>query len=148
MRVADEDRVVAAGEGAVQRRADAGVGLGAGDDEAADAARRQLGLEVGVLERVAIALVDERLGVVALQLVDVLPLVAALGQLVVGVCCTQITGTSSARALSTRVLMLPITSSRWWAPATTPFCTSITRRAVLGRFDKLVIRASLGRHPT
>ena len=38
VRVADERRVVAADERAVERRADAGVGLRAGDDEPADAA--------------------------------------------------------------------------------------------------------------
>ena len=54
-------------------------------------------------------------------------------------------GTSSARALSTSVLILPITSSRWWPPATTPFCTSITSSVVFGRFEKLVMRASSGR---
>jgi len=82
--VADQDGVVAAGEGAVQRRADAGVGLGTGDHEPSDVARGQLRLQVGVLERVAVALMDQRLRVAALQLVDVLPLVAALGELLVG----------------------------------------------------------------
>ena len=47
--------------------------------------RRELRLEVRVLERVAVPLVDDGLGAGLLELVDVLPLVAALGQLVGGV---------------------------------------------------------------
>ena len=62
VRVADQRGVVAARERAVQRRADARVGLRAGDDEPPDAEAGQDGLEVGVLERVAVALLDERLG--------------------------------------------------------------------------------------
>ena len=46
----------------MERRADAGAGLRADDDEPADAEARQHGLELGVLERVAVALFDERLG--------------------------------------------------------------------------------------
>ena len=78
--ITHQDRVVPAGEGAVQRGADAGIGLGAGDDQAADAALRELALEIGVLERVAVLLVDQRFGLSALELVDVLPLIAPRGR--------------------------------------------------------------------
>ena len=57
----DQQRVVAAHERAVQGRADAGVGLRAGDDEPPDAALGEHRLELGVLEGVAVALVHERL---------------------------------------------------------------------------------------
>src|SRR6185436_20867472 len=60
-------------------------------------------------------------------------------------CCTQITGTSSDRAVSTNELMLAITASRWWALATTLFCTSTIKRAVLGRSCSLVICQTLPR---
>ena len=112
------DGVVAAGERAVDRRSDAGVGLRAGDDEPTHTALGELGLQGGVLERVAVLLVHQRLGLLALQLRHVLPAVAALGKWS-SECCTQITGTCSARASSTRVLMFAITSSRRWALATT-----------------------------
>src|SRR6188508_234951 len=56
-------------------------------------------------------------------------------------CCTQITGTSSARARSTRVLMLAITPSRSWALDTTSFWTSITTSALFGRSFSVVIVA-------
>src|SRR4051812_16482701 len=54
-------------------------------------------------------------------------------------CCTQTTGTPSDRALLTSVLMLLMTLSRATAPATTPFCTSITTSAALGRSVKVVM---------
>ena len=76
--VADEGRVVPSGERAVERRADARVGLRADDDEPPDSEVRQHGLEGGVLEGVAVALLDERLGVVRAQLGNDLPFVAAL----------------------------------------------------------------------
>jgi diadenosine tetraphosphatase ApaH/serine/threonine PP2A family protein phosphatase len=69
----------------VESATDARVGRRAGHDEAADLPGLQQSLEVGVLKRVAITLVDEWLGVVALELVDVLPVVAALDEVVVGV---------------------------------------------------------------
>ena len=46
---------------------------------------RELGLQGGVLEGVAVLLVHQRLGLLALQLGHVLPAVAVLGQVVVGV---------------------------------------------------------------
>ena len=55
------------------------------DDEPADAPLRELGLQGGVLEGVAVALVHERLGLLALQLGHVLPAVAVLGEVVIGV---------------------------------------------------------------
>src|SRR6266545_1290894 len=51
--VLDERGVVAPHEGAMQRGPDAGVGLGAGDDEVADLPLGQALLEVRLLERVA-----------------------------------------------------------------------------------------------
>ena len=62
--VADEGRVVPPGERAVERRADARIGLCADDDESSDSETRQHVLEGGVLEGVAVVLLDERLGVV------------------------------------------------------------------------------------
>ena len=58
----DQRGVVAAGDGAVQGRADALVGLRAGDHQPADAALGQHRLEVGVLEGVGEPLVHQRLG--------------------------------------------------------------------------------------
>src|SRR5436190_19212468 len=81
MGVADEGGVVAAGEGAVERRPHARIRLRPRDDQPTHAPGRQLRLERGVLEGVAVALVDDRLTVVHLQLRHVLPLLAALGQL-------------------------------------------------------------------
>src|SRR6185295_7537674 len=57
--VGDQGGVVAAGEGAVQRGADARVGLGARDEQVAHVPVGQDGLEVGGLERVAVFLVDQ-----------------------------------------------------------------------------------------
>src|SRR6476620_8009488 len=54
-------------------------------------------------------------------------------------CCTQMTGTCSARALPTRSLMRAMTPSRSNAPETTSFCTSTTSSAVLGRPSKVVM---------
>ena len=59
-------------------------------------------------------------------------------------CWTQITGTCSARAVSTSAPMLAMTRSRSWASATTPFCTSMTTSAVFGRSCKLAMSASSG----
>ena len=61
--VADKGRVVPPDERAVERRADARIGLRARDDESPDSEARQHGLEGGVLEGVAVVLLDERLGV-------------------------------------------------------------------------------------
>ena len=58
-------------------------------------------------------------------------------------CWTQTTGTCSDRALSTSVLMRPMTPSRSQASATTSFCTSMTSSAVLGSSVKRGHGASL-----
>jgi hypothetical protein len=79
VRVGHKRRVVATHERAVQRAPHAGVGLGTGHDEVTDLPLGQKVLELGLLEGVAVVLVDEGLAVVALQLVDVLPTVGALG---------------------------------------------------------------------
>jgi hypothetical protein len=76
--VADEGRVIAPDEGAVERRADTRIGLGADDDKPADSEIRQHGLEVRVLEGVTVGLLDERLGVIRHQLGDDPPIVAPL----------------------------------------------------------------------
>jgi len=83
--VAHERRVIAPGERAVERRANALIGLRAHDDESADTEARQHGLECGLLERVAIALLYQRLGVVRRQLGDDLPLLASSHEVVVAV---------------------------------------------------------------
>src|SRR5436190_18996217 len=54
------------------------------------------------------------------------------------------TGTSWARAFPMRALMLAMTSSRLGAPATAPFCTSMTSSAVLVRSGKVVMVSILG----
>ncbi len=59
---------------------DALVGLGAGDEEAADAKPGQHRFEVGLLEGVGVALVHQRLRPLADQLRHVLPLVAVYRQ--------------------------------------------------------------------
>ncbi len=74
--VADQGRVVPPDERAVQRRADARIGLCASDDEPPDFEARQHGLEGGVLEGVAVALIDERLGVARSQFGDDPPVLA------------------------------------------------------------------------
>ena len=72
--VLDERDVVAAHERTVDRRADAGVSLRAGNHQPSDACLGEHVLEVGVLEGVSVRLVHERLRLVPLQLRDVLPL--------------------------------------------------------------------------
>jgi hypothetical protein len=79
--VADEGRVVAPDQRAVERRADARIGLCADDDESPDPEARQHALEGGVLEGVAVALLDEGLGVAGIQLGDDPPGVAPLRKL-------------------------------------------------------------------
>ena len=85
MSVADKGRVVPPDERAVERRADARVGLRADDDESPDPEARQHDLEGGVLEGVAVVLLDERLGVARSQLGDDPPVVAPPHELLVGV---------------------------------------------------------------
>jgi hypothetical protein len=85
MGVADQGRVVPPDERAVERRADARIGLCTDDDESADSEARQHGLEGGVLEGVAVVLLDERLGVARSQLGDDSPVVASPRKLLVGV---------------------------------------------------------------
>jgi glycerate kinase len=83
--VADQHRVVAAHQGAVQRRPDARVGLRPGHQQPPDLEAGQHLLEPGVLEGVAVGLLDRRLARVRRQLRDDPPAVAAVRQLVVGV---------------------------------------------------------------
>src|SRR4029077_8585441 len=82
VRIADERRVIAANECAVQRRAHALVRLRADDDEAPDGEVGEYGLERRLLERVRIPLLDERLALVRAQLRDDLPLLASLREVV------------------------------------------------------------------
>ena len=146
VRVTDERHVVAARERAVDRGADAGVGLRAGDDEVSDAGPGEHLLQVGGLEGVAERLLHQRFGIPARQLRDVLP-----GSLPCSSCSsecwTQTTGTPSSRALSTRVPMSAMTG-RDVGSSTTPFWTSITRRAVLGRSDSVVTGRRRGTRPS
>jgi len=69
----------------MQRRADARVGLCTGDDEPPDSEARQHRLERGVLEGVAVVLLNKRLAVIRRQLSDDLPAVAPARELLVGV---------------------------------------------------------------
>lgn len=61
VRIGDERRVVAPGEGTVDGRPDARVGLSAHDDEMTDASFDQTIFEIGGLEGIAVVLVDDRL---------------------------------------------------------------------------------------
>jgi len=83
--VADKGRVVPSDECAVERRPDARIGLCADDDESPDSEARQHGLEGGVLEGVAVILLNERLRVARTQLRDDPPVVAAPRKLLIGV---------------------------------------------------------------
>jgi len=69
----------------VERRPDAFIGLCADDHEPPDSKARQHRLEVRVLERVAVALLDERLDVAPSQLGDDPPFVAPPLELLAGV---------------------------------------------------------------
>ena len=75
--VADQDRVIPPGDGAMQRRADAPIGLRADDNHSPDPEAGQHGVKRGVLERIAIALLDQRLCLARSQLRDDLPPVAS-----------------------------------------------------------------------
>ena len=83
MSVADEGRVVPSDERAVERRADARVGLRADDDEPPDPESCEQRLEVGLLEGVTVHLLDERLGSSRSQLGDDPPVVAPLREVLV-----------------------------------------------------------------
>jgi hypothetical protein len=83
--VTDKGRVVPADERAVERRADALVGLRADNHESPDPEAGQDGLEGGVLEGVAVVLLDERLVVLRSQLGDDPPRLAPPRKLLVGV---------------------------------------------------------------
>ena len=82
VRIADERRVIAAKDCAVQRRAHALDRLRADDDEAPDSEVGEYGLERRLLERVRIPLLDELLALVRAQLRDDLPLLASLREVV------------------------------------------------------------------
>ena len=115
--VADERRVVAPDDRAVQRGPDALVGLRAGDDQPPHLALGEHDLEVGLLEGVGVPLVHHRLGrrpgsARGRTATRRSPWASRRSE-----CCTHTTGTSSARALSTRVTMLAMTPSRLWVPA-------------------------------
>ena len=69
----------------MERRADAGVGLRAHDHESSDAKALQHLLQGGVLEGVAVALLDEWFGLGRRELGHDPPAVAPLRQLLVGV---------------------------------------------------------------
>jgi len=83
--IADENRVVSPDERAVKCRADAGIGLCTDDEESSDSEARQHGFEVGILERIAVLLIDVRLGVDRSQFGDDLPRVAPYGTRLAGV---------------------------------------------------------------
>jgi hypothetical protein len=108
--VADERRVVAPDERAVERRADARIGLRADDDESPDPEARQHGLEGRFLE-VAVGLLDERLGVSGLDSGTSSQASLPLGSCS-SWCWTQTTGTPSPRAFSTRPPTFATTASR------------------------------------
>lgn len=83
VRVADQQRVVTSNERAVQGGANARVGLGTDDDEAADSELRQRRFERRVLERVAVIFLDQRLGFGRVELGGDPPAVAAAHELLV-----------------------------------------------------------------
>ena len=138
VRVADQRRVVAPDDRAVQRRADAFVGLRADHDEPADPEAGEHALQRGLLERVARrpsrSAARHRPGPAPATICQ-----SSLPARSSPSCCTQTTGTCSRRALSTRLPTLATTASRSCAPPTTPFCTSMTSSAVLGRPSSVVM---------
>jgi hypothetical protein len=73
------------GEGAMQRRADAPIGLCADDDQSPDTEAGQHGLKGGVFKRVAVVLLDQRLCIARSQLGDDLPGVAPPCEVLIGV---------------------------------------------------------------
>jgi energy-coupling factor transporter ATP-binding protein EcfA2 len=85
VRIAHQCRVISPHHRAVQGGADALVGLRAGDHEPADAEVIEHALQRGVVERVAVGLRDERLGLGGLQLGHDAPRFAAQGELLAGV---------------------------------------------------------------
>ena len=85
MRVADKRYVVAARKGAVDRGANAGVGLRTGNDQVANACRGEDLLQVRTLKRVTKGLMHERLTLEPLQFGNVLPGRASLRKLSIGV---------------------------------------------------------------
>ena len=84
-------------------------------------------------------LLDQWLAVGGLQLGHDLPHLAPRSR-PSSECCTHTTERHGPRARSTRLADRGHHVIRWWAPSTTPFCTSITRRAVFGRFGRVVMR--------
>ena len=143
VRVADEGGVVAADERAVEGRADALVGLRADDDEPADAEVREQRLERRLVERVGVGLrrraARRRPGSArGRSATSSLP-----GARCSLECWTHTTGTSACRARSTSVETFATTVSRSCVPPTTPFCTSITRSAVSGRFSSVAMAPML-----
>ena len=75
--IADKRRVVASDDRSVECGPDTGVGVRPGDDQAPYLALSKHGLEVGVLEGVAVPLVDYRLSLFLSELGNVEPAVAA-----------------------------------------------------------------------
>jgi hypothetical protein len=69
----------------MQGRADTPIGLCTDDDQSPDAETGQEGLKRGVLEGVAVVLLDQRLGVARGQLGDDLPALALPRQVLIGV---------------------------------------------------------------
>jgi hypothetical protein len=120
VRVGDQSRSVSAGEPTMRGGAHARVGLRADNREAADADSIEHLFQTSGLERVAILLADDDLTLCRREGGNDLPDLAADRQLSEE-CCTQTTGTASARARSTKVTMLATTGSRLWAAARTPF---------------------------
>ncbi len=131
--VGNQCGVVSTGERTVQGRADAGVGLRAGDDDAADARARR-GWSRGrcprTSRRSACGRGARRRRGWSSSMYSHGSEPATRSS---SACWTQMTGTASARARSTRVLMLSITRSTSNASPTTPRCMSITMSAVFGR---------------
>jgi hypothetical protein len=79
--VTDKGYVVPPDERAVDRRADASIGLCANDDELPDTEAQQHGLKGSVLEGVTVVLFEKRFGVARYQLRDDPPVVTALCEL-------------------------------------------------------------------
>src|ERR1700710_669040 len=84
MRVSDERHVIATRERAVDRRPYAGVGLRAGHDKSTDSSLGEDILEIRVLERVAVRLVNKGFGIEPWELMDVCPVITPLRQSVIG----------------------------------------------------------------
>ena len=117
---------------------DAQVSRGAGHDDTSDVLRSEQLLEIGLLERVAEVLVHERLGIVTLQLVGVLPFVGPLDEVMIGVLHPHDGRAGATGTIEQRVDPGDHAVSVVRRPVF-PRCTSTISRAVFDRSIRVVM---------